>query len=526
MDRSQRPVWVLGSVLLVGLVIGVTVMSSRPQMSMLFGGLSPADQGMVVDELAKAGIKSEADTGGNVFVPASRLAEARMKLATAKRLPNSGNMGVASLDSGMIPSPNVEKEKIKAMKESELASSIQTISGVASARVHLSLGEDTPFMREAKPASASVVINEDGTQMITGEQAQAIARLVQFGVDGLRPENISIINDKGQILYDGGQNGTASSYSDQRIAMETEESHRRQRELQQQLDAAFGVGNTIVSIPVLRLNYDKVQIHSIERDPTAKPVEETTAKETMADTGNSVSGPAGAETNAQPPSETSTNNRNYKGDQKSATYGVNETERTTEKAPGFLEAMAINVLVNKTVVADATPVQQYVQNYLAPYATDPANFSASVVSTAFDTAAKKKADDETAAASGRARNQQFLSMAPIAALVFVAFMLMKAIGKTTKNLGNNPNLALAGGGSLALGDGFASMSRSDLEDIAGLPAGEIQGALERIPSPTEDDVDLIPDKINVPLAQLKQMAKHKPESIANLIKTTLLEDRK
>ena len=111
LDRTQRPIWLLGGGLLVALLVVAYMLSSRPSMSLLLGGLSPADQGMVVQELNKMGIPANYDASGNVLVASNRVSEARAKLAVAKKLPQGGNLGFGSLDSmnSMLVSPVVEK---------------------------------------------------------------------------------------------------------------------------------------------------------------------------------------------------------------------------------------------------------------------------------------------------------------------------------------------------------------------------------------------------------------------------------
>lgn len=552
LDRSQKPLWAAGGAMLVLLVVGAAFFAGKPQMSMLFGGLAPADQGMVVEELSKLGIRAEADTSGNVFVASNKVAEARMRLATAKKLPNTGTSGMAILDGlGMTTSPTVEREKVRIALENDLSNSIKTMAGISNARIHLTLGEDSPFLRETKPATASVILTEDGGQRLRPEQSEGIARLIQYSVQGLTADRIAISNDKGELLFDGANASGASGIADKRLQTEIEEARRRERDLQAKLDSAFGAGNTVVSIPVLKLNFDKEKTYKLERDPSRKPTVKEKVSETMSDEAKREEGSSGSERNIIADGASSgADNRAYKGENLREEYVVNETERQIEKAAGDLMSMSVNVLVNSAKIQDAAPVEQYVAGYLGPLTNDPTNFKSNVTTVAFDETASKVAATANAAAASRDRMQQLISLAPIAALLIVGFMVIKALGKTAKSFAppeNQMAVALPGGGSMPLPSSAVEEVFSDPK-VQALPevvrmqmtpeqviefqqTGELAESLRQLAATmssnrTQLEIEAIPEKVHVPLEQLKAMAETKPEAVAGLLKTWILEERK
>lgn len=538
--------WMVGGVVLVVLLMGAVMLSGRPSMSLLFAGLSPADQGMVVEELNKLGISAEYDANGNVQVPANKVNEARARLAVAQKLPSSGNLGYGALDA-MNPmiSPEVEREKIKAAIEGELANSIQSIAGVASARVHLTTPDSSPFARDSKPATASIIITERAGGRLSADQAEAIARLVQFGVSGLKPENITLVNEKGQTLYDGAQVNGSSGSADRKVTAEIEEARRREQDLQRKLDAAFGAGNTIVSIPLLTLNFDKVSETSVQRGPSSKPVtrEEVTERMNDAMNGNGM-GEAGAPSNiGAPAGDAPGQEKEYEGTQRREEFEINETTRSIQRSAGTLEAMTINVMVNAGAIDNVAPVQQYVQSYLGPLAQQPDRFAASVTSVEFDGTQAQAAQQATAAAAAQSRNEQIMSLLPIVALIVIGFLLLRAIGKSSPKVGAAPvsresvEVALPGGGMMtlpaaafqALPEGAATLSENEKgEQVIAIEGGELANALHALAQSNAAQVPIedIPDKVNIPLEQIKKMAIAKPEAVANLIKTWVLEERR
>lgn len=555
-DRAQRPIWIGGAALFLVLVIGAVVLAGRPQMSMLFGGLTPADQGMVVDELSKLGIKAEADTSGSVFVPSSKVAEARMRLATAKKLPNSGSSGMAVLDSiSMTTSPSVEKEKLRAALEQDLANSIKTIAGVANARVHLTMGDNSPFVREQKPATASVVLTEETGGGIRPETAESIARLVQYGVTGLSADKIAISNDRGQMLFDGASSAAASGIADKRLQIEIEEARRRETDLQRKLDAAFGPGNTVVSIPLLKMNFDREKTFTLQRDPSKKPTVREAVKETMSDEERRSNSAAGADPNITANSGgESSDGRTYRGENTREEYVVNETERQIERATGDLQQMSINVLVNQAKIENPAPVQQYVAGYLGPLAEDQANFRTTVVATEFDSAAAQQQQQAQAAVASQNRTQQIMALLPIVALLVVGFMVLRALGKAAKSIAPAPMAAsLPGGGTLAIEMPAHSPTPASDEDSRAfevkptLPeyvvqqmtpeqviefqqTGELAESLRNLAATMSSqkplEIGAIPEKVHVPLEQLRHLSATKPQAVADLLKTWILDDRK
>src|SRR5688572_12422907 len=121
-DRTQRAVTLFGGGFLLLLLIGTFYFASRPKMEMAFGGLTPAEQGSIVEEVQKMGIPVEFDLAGNVLVPSSKVSEVKMKLANAGKLPSAAHWGYTDLEKMTImTTPRVERERLKSIMEGELA---------------------------------------------------------------------------------------------------------------------------------------------------------------------------------------------------------------------------------------------------------------------------------------------------------------------------------------------------------------------------------------------------------------------
>lgn len=545
-DRTQRVVTLFGAALLVCLCVGTVYFASRPKFALLYGGLTSAEQGSVVDELTTMGVEYQLGSNGTVLVPAAMVTETRAKLAVAGKQPTSGHIGYESFDNmGMMVTPKVEQERIKAAIEGELANSIEKIEGVTSARVHITLGDQSAFVREKEPSSASVVLSEAQTGAVGLESGRAIARLVQNAVTGLQAENISIVSTDGRMLYDGRAEEAGSGIADRKVQAEIAEARRRETDLQRKLDLAFGPGNTIASIPILEMNFDERSSRETVRTPSDSPLRREQVKETMGS--GSTSGTPSASgidaNNPQGPSITSGReggeNTAYNGTQESTEFITNEKTSDVREATGEITAMAINVLVNEAKIDSKDKVDEFLRGYLGPKTEDPAfTFGSTLVS--FDTSAQKAAATAAAGSASSARMQQVLSILPIAALVLVGFMVMKSLQK----VGGSSDVvvaALPGGGTapLAMGSGSRTFA-SDHGPLELPPGAEItvnehgQQVITQPGGPTmileashqkPVAIGAIEEKVHVPLEQIRRMANERPHTVAMLLKSWLLEER-
>lgn len=476
-DRTQRFMAVFGTSFLGILLVGTFYFASRPKMTMLYGGLSPQDAGAVVAEVQKLGVTVDSDLQGNVFVPSNSLAEVQAKLAVAGKTPSSGHLGNEELSkfNAFMP-PSVERERLKVLLEGELARTIESIEGVAGARVHLTFGEQSPFASEKKPASASVMIQEKAGGSMGTDQARAIALMVARSTTGLTPENVLVIDGAGRALYDGSNNSTLTSQANERIASETAESQRRERDLQAMFDATFGRGSTMVKVN-LAMDFDKETQQSTKTAAKDTPLVTESARENLGDTNSTTNAAAGLTPNT-PADRTAVNTssgRNGYANEKTYTEFPKDTVVTnTEKAVGSIATMSISVLVNSAKLPNTAPVQDFLNNYVKanPGAT------ASVTSAQFDTEATEAATQAAAATQTQDRLQQLFSFLPILALIVVGAMVARSVAKTARA----QNLAMAS-----------------------LPAPEIG------PAPQ-------------PVDQLRQLATEKPEAIAAMMRSWMAEE--
>ena len=189
----------------VALGVAVVLWSQKPPYTMLYTNLSNKDAGEVVDALQKSGIAFEVDQKtGAVMVASNQLHKARMQLAQ-DGLPQGNSMGFEILqkDQGFGVSQSMETARFQRALEGELSRTIATLRNVESARVHLAIPKRSVFLRDRAEPTASVMVNLYSGRSLDDEQIAAIVHLVSSSVPHLTPENVTVVDQRGNLLSSG-----------------------------------------------------------------------------------------------------------------------------------------------------------------------------------------------------------------------------------------------------------------------------------------------------------------------------------
>ena len=187
------------SIAFIGVLI--FIMMREPAKTTLFSSLSEADKAKVVDSLRQNGIDVSLDSAtGEVLVPSTDYYQSKMLLA-AEGLPESLPSGYDNLtDLPMGTSRTVEAVKIRQSQESELARSINEISGILGARVHLAIPDKSVFVRDRGRPTASIFIKLGAGRSLGENQVRAIVHLVSSSVPNLPSENVTVVDQHGNLL--------------------------------------------------------------------------------------------------------------------------------------------------------------------------------------------------------------------------------------------------------------------------------------------------------------------------------------
>ena len=248
----------------IGLIVFFTMQKS--DMTTLFASLPESEKANVIQTLKQNGVDVSLNPStGEVIVPVKDYHESRMLLA-GEGLPSSVPDGYDTLgDMPMGTSRSVEAIKIKQSLEAELARSINHISGISSARVHLAIPEKTVFAREIALPSASVFVKLSNGRSLGRQQVQSIVHLVSSSVPNLPSEKITVVDQFGELLSKPSNDvGTSSSNEQMSQTMRLGEIYRSR--IISLLTPIVGAGNLKAEINV-DMNFTKREITEESVDP-------------------------------------------------------------------------------------------------------------------------------------------------------------------------------------------------------------------------------------------------------------------
>ena len=242
-------------------------------MALLYADMDLREAGQVVDQLDKAHIPHRIEAGGSrVLIPASQVDRARLILAK-EGLPSGGSIGYEIFDRSDGITANSFQQGIAQTRalEGELSRTIRSIQGVRAARVHLVLPRREPFARDRQEAQASVVLTMSGAARLDREGTQAILNLISAAVPGLRPQNIAMVDTRGNLLARAGEptGPTAAAQNGEELKRSTE--LRLSRAVEEMLERSLGAGHVRAEAAV-ELDFDQIRETQEKFDPDGQVV--------------------------------------------------------------------------------------------------------------------------------------------------------------------------------------------------------------------------------------------------------------
>ncbi|NVP54957.1 flagellar basal-body MS-ring/collar protein FliF [Mycoplana rhizolycopersici] len=254
-------------VVTLGLVLAAAIFVNKPAYETLYVGLESSDMHQISIALAEASVDFQTGTdGASLQVPVGQTGKARLLLAE-RGLPSSSNSGYELFDNvGSLGLTSFMQEvtRVRAL-EGEIARTIQQISGIAAARVHIVMPDRGNFRRAEQPPTASVMIRASGT---AGRKAAAsIRHLVAASVPGLEAEHVTILDSAGQLLASGDDSENNSLNRSLNIVQSVQEDV--ERNIEKALAPFLGMDNFRASV-MAALNTDSQQTQETVYDPESR----------------------------------------------------------------------------------------------------------------------------------------------------------------------------------------------------------------------------------------------------------------
>ena len=220
LSQGQRLRLLAGIVLFVAIGIIGLVMGRQAEWRVLYANLADKDGGAIVAQLSQMNVPyKHADGGGAILVPADKVHDTRLRLASLG-LPKGSVSGFEMMESNRFGMTQFqERLTFQRGLEGELTRSIQALSSVQSARVHLALPNQNGFFREQQKPSASVLVSLNPGRGLDRAQLAGIVHLVASSVPEMNPAAVSVLDDTGKLLSTpaDGPNGAAGGGDAQQL---------------------------------------------------------------------------------------------------------------------------------------------------------------------------------------------------------------------------------------------------------------------------------------------------------------------
>ena len=536
LDRAQRMRLGAGVALLVAAAVAAVVMGRQPDYRVLFSNLGDKDGGAVVAQLSQMNVPYKySEGGGAILIPAERVHDVRLRLAT-QGLPKGSVAGFELMESNKFGMTQFqERLNFQRGLEGELTRSIQALSSVQSARVHLALPNQNGFFREQQKPSASVLVSLHPGRILDRAQLAGIVHLVASSVPELAPSAVSVLDDTGKLLSQSPDSTAGAEINAQQLLYVQQLEQQYSRRIMDILEPVVGRDNVKAQVTA-EVDFSQTESTSEQFRPNQTPdssavrsqqVLESRGSATKTATGvpgavaNQPPAPSAAPINGANPApnaggqqgtEEQTNKR-----ESTTNYEVDKTVKVVRGSTGAVKRLSAAVVVNyqsaedkgKTVTKALTPEQI---EQMTALVRETIGFnrergdSVNLMNTPFQVTAVPTADTPLW------KQPEVVDLAktfawPVGAVLFAALVLMGLVRPALK--GSAPAKAAA---AKPVAGGQLDALEAETPERPALAA----------PSRKDEVLPATPEQLR--LEDARVLAKENPVAVANILKTWLNGD--
>lgn len=525
---AARRLLLAGGLLALALTAVLWSVLAQPRYAPLeVGTLDTKGAADVVDKLKELKVSYRlSGDGTSILVPEADRVTARLALAQAG-LPQGSGSGYELFDTQKFGATDADRRvEYKRAMEGELARAIGRLAGVQYANVKLALPDPSLFLKDQQPATAAVLVQPVAGRQLTADQVQGIVRFVSSAIEGLTPEHVTVIDDRGQVLSGGSGQADPGAAGGERLKAQMMAQDYLQQKVQALLAPVFGPGNVVAQVAV-GLDWDQVTSESTQFTGVQPRSTQTQSKTSTSTQGSGATPPAAAvpptnqATGGTVPSyQTGGGSGSSQSDERTTVVNneVSSEKTTTVAAPGRIKTLSVGVLINGQsgqAVLTAAQTEQVRQTVASATGAAPANVTITVLPFSQDLL-KALTPPAPAAKPGLASG--WLTAVALAfGLVALLFVLRRRRPAPAPVL---PDLAAQRATVVPL-PVRAAAEQSDIEAVA----AAVAAAAAEEPNLEELASQIVgaPER-NRAKAILEAMIKQNPEMVAQLLKGWIGED--
>jgi len=290
LNQSQRMRLVFGIALFVAIGAFGIFMGRQAEWRVLYSNLADKDGGAIIAQLSQMNVPyKHAEGGGAILVPADKVHDTRLRLASLG-LPKGSVAGFEMMESNRFGMTQFqERLTFQRGLEGELTRSIQSLSSVQSARVHLALPNQNGFFREQQKPSASVLVSLNAGHTLDRAQLAGIVHLVASSVPEMNPTAVSVLDDTGKLLSNAadGTDGTAVDAQQLQYTQQLEQVYSRR--ILEILEPLVGRQNVKAQVTA-EVDFSQTESTSEQHRPNQTPDASAIRSQQLSESSNSATG--------------------------------------------------------------------------------------------------------------------------------------------------------------------------------------------------------------------------------------------
>lgn len=501
LSKSKKIAYSLLAVVVIVALGSFIVVASSTKYDVLFSNMTTEDSGAILAKLKEKKVDYKV-TGSSILVPKEDIDSLRMELVSEVKI-TEGSQGFELFDNGkMAPTDTETKIMYQRALAGEIERAIKSFPEIEGAKVNLVLPENTAFVRETEPASASVVIKLKAGTKLDNAQVKAIVALLTGAVENLPKENVSIVSDKFLLLTEGlydKEEDTLTGSTDKQLALKEEVEKNLEAKIMKVLEPIFKTG-VRVSVNT-DLNFDAVKKDVVKYDPQGTIVSSHDIQ-TINDSNTTDLTTSPVDEATKNTTATTTENGNVVNKESTKNYENSKVVESTVRAPGGITKITTSVVLDGNLDENTrTSVNNLVAKAIGY--SDERGDSISVEGLNFNSESKKAAEqalvDIENANKSASKAALYKSIAYGVGAILLFILLFVAFRKSGKN-----RQAASDGIDTVIGDNITPKQQEFF-------------------APIEFEVN---DKKSNMEKQVKKYAAEKPEQVADIIKSWLTEDER
>ena len=364
LSNAQKLSLMVGLAASIALLFGMWMWSQTPDFRILYTNLTDRDGGTIITTLQQMNVPYKVAEGGAIMVPSGQVYDIRLRLAS-QGLPRGGSVGFELMESQKLgTSQFLEQVNYQRALEGELARSIQSLSAVQGARVHLAIPRPSVFIREQEKPSASILISLFPGRVLDPGQVNGIVHLVSSSVPELPVKNVTVVDQAGNLLSSVANGASAGGLEPGQLDYLHQVEQSYVKRIETILSPIIGTDNVRAQVAAdldFAQTEQTAETFKPNTSPTDASIRSQQSNETLGGAGQTASGVPGALSNqppgaasapltaaASPPVQGSPMAQPAGNTRKESTinYEVDKTIRHIKQPVGSVKRLSVAVVVN------------------------------------------------------------------------------------------------------------------------------------------------------------------------------------